>query len=80
MLARNLFGQVMPHPSPKHRCEAHFEHACCSLSTYICGLKYGQLTKGFEEDRARQLASVAQLVKALHPDRRAAGSIPARGL
>ena len=29
--------------------------------------------------RARQLASVAQLVRALHRNRRAAGSIPARG-
>ena len=28
--------------------------------------------------RARQLASVAQLVRALHRNRRAAGSIPAR--
>ena len=30
--------------------------------------------------RARQLASVAQLVRALHRNRRAAGSIPARDL
>ena len=30
--------------------------------------------------RARQLDSVAQLVRALHWNRRAAGSIPARGL
>ena len=29
--------------------------------------------------RARQLDSVAQLVRALHRNRRAAGSIPARG-
>ena len=29
--------------------------------------------------RARQLASVAQLVRALHQNRRAAASIPARG-
>ena len=30
--------------------------------------------------RARQLASVAQLVRALHRNRRAVGSIPARDL
>ena len=29
--------------------------------------------------RAQQLSSVAQLVRALHRNRRAAGSIPARG-
>ena len=31
------------------------------------------------EIRARQLASAAQVVRALHRNRRAAGSIPARG-
>ena len=53
-----------------------------SISTTITIIWKLGLTTVYTQElvvRARQLASVAQLVRALHRNHRAAGSIPARG-